>query len=224
MRPAFRRLLALTISILPFCFASGVAQAQRFTFEAMGGSAYNMPTPLTVRQTGYPDIHVSAHYKTKPFGPYYPYYSWRASLWNDQHDQAWEFTQVHHRLFLANNPPEIQYFAIHFGYNFYMAGHAWKRHGFIVHVDGGVLICSPENTVRGRQLETRGTGILDSGYTLAGGGGEVAVSRQFPLTKRIFVVADAALLAGRARVPVVGGSATVPNVGVHGKAGVGFNF
>jgi len=110
----------------------------------MSGSAYNVPTPLTVQQSGYPEIRFSAHYQTKPFGPYYPYYSWRASLWNDRHDQAWEFTQVHHRLFLANNPPEIQYFAIHFGYNFYMAGHAWQRHGFIVHVDGGVLICSPE--------------------------------------------------------------------------------
>jgi hypothetical protein len=109
----------------------------------MSGSAYNVPTPLTVQQSGYPEIRFSAHYNTKPFGPYYPYYSWRASLWNDRHDQAWEFTQVHHRLFLANNPPEIQYFAIHFGYNFYMAGHAWQRHGFIVHVDGGVLICSP---------------------------------------------------------------------------------
>jgi hypothetical protein len=52
----------------------------------------------------------------------------------------------------------------------------------------------------------------------------VAVSRQFPLSRRVFVVADAALLAGRGRVPVANGSAAVPNVGVHGKAGVGFNF
>jgi hypothetical protein len=133
-------------------------------------------------------------------------------------------TQVHHRLFLANNPPEIQFFAIHFGYNLYMGGRAWKRHGFIYHVDGGILICSPENTVRGRKLDTQGTGILDSGYTVAGGGGEVAVSRQFPLSTRLFLVADAALLAGRGRVPVAEGSATVPNVGVHGKLGVGFNF
>jgi hypothetical protein len=69
-------------------------------------------------------------------------------------------TQVHHRLFLANNPPEIQFFAIHFGYNFYMVGHAWKRAGFVYHVDGGILICSPDNTVRGLKLETQGTGFL----------------------------------------------------------------
>ena len=221
--PVRRVPVALLSILLSYCWA-GTVNAETFTFEALGGSAYNLPTPLTVRQTGYPDIRFSAHYDTKPFGPYYPYYSWRASLWNDAHDQAWEVTQVHHRLFLANNPPEIQFFAIHFGYNFYMVGHAWKRGGFIYHADGGILICSPDNTVRGLKLETQGTGILDSGYTLAGGGGEVAVSRQFPLSRRFFVVADAALLVGRARVPVADGSATVPNVGMHGKAGIGLNF
>ena len=224
MRLPIKPFLAPSLFILLSCCGNGVAQAQTFTVEAMGGSAYNFPTPLTVSQSGYPDIRFSAHYDTKPFGPFYPYYSWRASFWNEDKDQAWEITQVHHRLFLANNPPEIQFFAIHFGYNLYMAGHAWKRHGFVYHVDGGILICSPENTVRGQKLATQGTGILDSGYTLAGGGGEVAVSRQFPLSRRVFVVADAALLAGRGRVPVANGSAAVPNVGVHGKAGVGFNF
>jgi len=48
---------------------------------------------------------------------------------------------------LANNPPEIQFFAIHFGYNFYMFGHAWKRNGFIYHVDGGVLISPDDEAV-----------------------------------------------------------------------------
>jgi hypothetical protein len=209
--------------LLSCCVVSPVG-AQTFTFEALGGSAYNLPTPLTVQQNGFPDLRFSAHYDTKPFGPYYPYYSWRASFWNAEHTQAWELTQVHHRLFLANNPPEIQFFAIHFGYNFYMAGHAWKRGKFIYHVDGGILICSPENTVRGRVLSTQGTGILDSGYTLAGGGGEVAVSRDFRLATHFSIVGDAALLVGRARVPVADGSATVPNVGLHGKGGIKVNF
>src|SRR5215471_13635694 len=110
-----RRLLVPALWILLSWCGSGEAHAQTFTFEAMGGSAYNVPTPLTVSQTGYPEIRFSAHYDTKPFGPFYPYYSWRASSWNQEHDQAWEITQVHHRLFLANDPPEIQFFAIHFG-------------------------------------------------------------------------------------------------------------
>ncbi len=72
-----RRLL--TLCILLSCTSTAMAGAQTFTFEAMGGSAYNFPTPLTVSQAGYPDIRLSAHYDTKPFGPFYPYYSWRTS-------------------------------------------------------------------------------------------------------------------------------------------------
>ncbi len=224
MRLPIQRVLALFIAVLLFCSWSREAAAQTFTFEALGGSAYNVPTPLTVRQTGYPDIRFSAHYDTKPFGPYYPYYSWRASFWNSERDSAWEITQIHHRLFLANKPPEIQFFAIHFGYNFYMGGHSWKRRGFVYHLDGGILICSPDNTVRGRTLSTQGTGILDSGYTLAGGGAQIGLSRDVQLSKHLFVVMNGSVIAGRARVPVADGSATVPNVGVHGQVGMGFGF
>jgi hypothetical protein len=133
MRVTIRWIVLLGAWIVLSCGGSGVLEAQTFSFEALSGSAYNIPTPLTVRQTGHPDIRFAAHYDTKPFGPYYPYYSWRVSFWNATKDQAWELTQVHHRIFLTNNPPDIQSFAIHFGYNFYMAGHAWKRGGFVYH-------------------------------------------------------------------------------------------
>ncbi len=198
--------------------------AQRFTFEALGGSAYNIPTPLTIQQNGYPDLRFTAHYDTKPFGPYWPYYSWRGSMWNEARDAAWEISQVHHRIFLSNNPPEVQAFAVHFGYNFYMFGRALKRAGFIYHVDGGVLICNPESTVRDQTLHTLGTGIFGQGYTLAGVGGQVAVSRTFDLTRRIFLSGNMSLMAGRARVPIADGTATVPNLSLHGQIGAGYRF
>src|SRR5262245_30537642 len=88
--------------------------AQAFTFDFMGGTAVNFPTPLLVHQTGFPDIRVpSAHYDTKALGPYYPYYSWRIGLWRG--DGAFEFQHIHHRMYLTNPPPEIQFFAIHYG-------------------------------------------------------------------------------------------------------------
>ncbi len=133
-------------------------RAQAFSLELMTGSAYNFPTPLTVHQAGYPDISLTADYDTKPFGPYTPYYAWRASLWDKS--EAWEIEQVHHRLFLTDPPPEIQNFSIHFGYNFFLFGHAWKRGDFIFHADAGVLITNPANTVRGQVLHTGGTGIF----------------------------------------------------------------
>src|SRR5580658_5129709 len=125
--------------MLPLFFSvCGPLKAETFSFEFMTGDAYDVPTLLTVHQSGYPAIALSAVYNTEPFGEYAPYYSWRASLWDK--DEAWEITQIHHRIFLINLPPTIQSFAIHFGYNFFMVGHAWRRNGFIYHLDAGMLI------------------------------------------------------------------------------------
>lgn len=208
-----------------FCLVhADAARAQGVSIDALFGTAANVPTPLTVRQTGFPDINVTAHYDTHPLGPYAPYYSWRVSLWNHTGTGAWEITQVHHRLFLTNNPPEIQFFAIHFGYNFFMAGRAWKRHGFIIHADAGVLVCNPSNTVRGLVLVVHHGGIFDAGYALDGAGAELGVSRELAFTTHLYGVATGALLVGHARVPVVDGSASVPNVSLHAQIGIGVRF
>jgi len=200
------------------------AHAQRLTLEALGGGAYNVPVPLTVRQTGFPDIRFTAHYATKPFGPYAPYFSWRLALWNRDETAAWELVQLHHRLFLTNNPPEIQFFAIHFGYNYLMAGRVWKKAGFVYHVDAGVIVCNPSNIVRGMELDTRHSGIFDAGYDLDGWGGQMAIGRNFDLLKHVYATGNVAVVLGHARVPVADGSATTPNVSLHGEIGLGVRF
>jgi hypothetical protein len=217
-------LVAVLAAVLLVGAGAGTARAQRLTFEALGGGAYNAPVPLTVRQTGFPDIHVTARYATKPLGPYAPYFSWRLALWNADHTAAWELVQLHHRLFLTNNPPEIQFFAIHFGYNFFMAGRVWQKGHFLYHVDAGLIVCNPENTVRGMVLNTRHSGLFDAGYDLDGWGGQVAVSRNVDLLKHVYATGNVALVLGRARVPVVDGSADVPNVSLHGEIGLGVRF
>ena len=213
----------IVTGFLVFAFG-GILHAESFSFELLLGSAYNIPTPLTVHQAGYPDIQLTAHYDTKSFGPHLPYYSWRADFWNEVGDAAWEISEVHHRLFLSNNPPDIQFFAIHFGYNFFLVGRAWRRHGFVYHIDGGILICNPENTVRGIKVITHGTGIFGTGYSFGGVGANAAVNRDFSITKHVFVDLNLAVMAGHASVPVANGSADVPTVGIHGQVGAGVRF
>ena len=197
--------------------------ATPFTFEFMGGTAFNFPTPLTIHQSGYPDLQFSADYDTKPFGPYTPYYAWRAALWDK--NEAWELEQVHHRLFLTNPPPEVQNFSIHYGYNFFLFGHAWKNPDFIFHLGTGPVITNPENTVRGQVLHTWGTGIFDQGYDFSGWGIQAAASRNFQVWESAFVTADIGLIGGWAwTVPVVNGSADVPTLGLHFHLGAGFGL
>ena len=206
-----------------FLLGGNPLDAEDFTLELMGGTALNFPTPLTVRQSGQPDLQLSANYDTKPFGPYTPYYAWRTSLWD--HDQAWEFGQVHHRIFLTNPPPEIQVFAIHFGYNYFFLGHAWKRGGLIYHLAVGPVITNPENTVRGQKLHTTGTGLFDAGYDFSGIGAEASISKNIYFAKNGFISLEVAFIAGWAWwVPVFDGSADVPNMALHGHIGTGFSF
>jgi len=188
----------------------------------MGGSAINFPTPLTVHQSGYPDIYTTAHYDTRPFGPDLPYYALRISRWDG--DDGWEFGQIHHRLFLSNPPSEIQYFAIHFGYNYFFFGHGWKRDGFIFHLGVGPILTNPDTTVRGQQRRL-GSWFFDGGYYYSGIGVEAAAEKDFYFTKRAFVAVELAFTEGFAwSVPIANGSANVPNTALHAHIGVGYNF
>lgn len=219
-RPLFRNIFIFVGLLLG---VRSSVNAQAFSFELMTGTALNLPTPLTVHQTGYPDINVSANYDTEPFGPYTPYYAWRASLWNG--DEAWEFEQVHHRLFLTNPPPEIQYFAIHFGYNFLLVGHSWRNPVFTLHLDTGPIITNPANTVRGQVLHTGGTGWFDQGYDFSGWGAQVSLSRDFYFSHNFYFVVELGFIYGWAwDVPVSNGYADVPNAAFHGHIGPGFSF
>jgi hypothetical protein len=202
---------------------AGSGRAENLSLEIMGGSALNFPTSLTIHQSGYPDLQFNANYDTKPLGPYTAYYSWRVGLWNK--DQAWEIQQVHHRIFLTNSPPEVQFFAIHFGYNYFFFGHAWRKGGLIYHLGIGPVITNPENTVRGQKLYTAGTGLFDQGYDFSGIGAEASLSKNIYLNPNLFAALEVAFIAGWAWwVPVADGYADVPNMAVHGHIGMGYCF
>jgi hypothetical protein len=189
----------------------------------MGGDAYNFPTPLTVHQYGYPDIKLTARYDTRPFKPQTPYYAWRASLWNG--DGGWELGQIHHRVFLANPPPSIQFFAIHYGYDYYFLGYGWKRGGFVYHLGMGPIVTSPQTIIRDMVRPEAGTGILDAGYYFSGIGAQAAVEKDVHISRHVFLAFEVALTVGDAWwVPVADGHADVPNVALHGQIGVGFDL
>src|SRR5437763_13595102 len=138
-RPARRTYIFAAAAFL--AWLPGAAYAQRVSVDVMTGSAYNIPTPLSIQQSGFPDLDLTARYQTKALGPFAPYYSWRLDIWHG--DAAWEVQQVHHRLFLSNTTADVQEFDIHFGYNYFLAGRAWRRRGFVLHASGGVVVPHP---------------------------------------------------------------------------------
>ena len=62
-----------------------------WTLEGFLGTAWNLPTSLTIVQEGNPNIKFTAHYKEHAFEGF-PYYTLRVGRWSD--DRAWELELV----------------------------------------------------------------------------------------------------------------------------------
>jgi hypothetical protein len=187
--------------------------------EVYFGTSYSLPTPLTISQQGYPDLHETAHYDTRPFIDTW-YYAGRLGFWG-KHDKAWVVDFTHQKIYLANPLPEIQDFRVTFGYNQLGAGRAWHRHGLILSLTGGIVVANPYSMVRGQEF-VRGGGLMNTGYRLSGVTMEGGLNKQFRLVERLFCSLDTRLSGSWARVPVVGGHADAPNVALHLRLGLGY--
>lgn len=191
----------------------------KWSLDLFLGSALNIPTPLSIHQSGEERIFLYARYQEKPFKGS-PYYAWRIAKWNQK--QAWEFELVHHKLYLANKPPEIQRFEISHGYNLLTVNRAWeKTSGLIIRVGAGIVLTHPETIIRGKKLPW-GEGL--DGFYLSGSTVQVAIAKKFPISGSLFATAEGKFTASYAHIPIQDGSAYVPNLAFHGLLGFGFDF
>lgn len=199
---------------------SGVrAQSARWTVELLGGAAVNAPMPLRIRQRGTPDLRFLARYETRPWEGA-PYYAYRVGRWS-QGERAWELELVHHKLYLADPPSEVQRFEITHGFNLLLLNRAVRRSGVVLRAGAGLVVAHPESIVRGRVLASNGGG-LGGGYHLAGPAVQLAVARRIRLGGGWALTVEGKATGAYARVPVAGGRATVANVAAHGLAGVAY--
>ena len=190
------------------------------TVEFYGGTAFSFRTNLKIEQAGQPDISLGAKYKTEPFtSPIY--YAWRFGRWKG--NKATEIEWIHHKLYLDNGPSEVQKFNITHGFNMFMLNKAQEKNGIVYRVGGGIVITHPENTVRDQALP-EDNGIFNKGYHLSGAAAQVAVAKRFDLSNHWFANVEAKLTAAYARVDVVDGHASVPNVATHFLFGIGYKY
>jgi len=193
---------------------------ESWTFEAFLGSAYNFKTPLTIRQSGQDDIKLNARYD-EGWLEGSPYYAWRIAKWKG--NRAWELELIHHKLYLDNEPPEVQHFEISHGYNLITVNRAWKHKGLIYRLGAGVVITHPEMVIRGKELSPN-QGIFNEGFYLSGPTAQAAVQKRFYIRKKLFFTVEGKLTASYAHTPIQDGYADVPNVAVHGVFGLGYEF
>jgi hypothetical protein len=191
-----------------------------WTFELFSGAQYNVPMPLTIRQDGFHDLTFMATYDSRPFEPPV-YFAWRIGRWHD--DSGWEVELVHQKLFLRDQPEELENFAISHGYNLLTINRAWQRYGWQVHLGLGLVVTHPETTVRAMKHPEK-QGLFHAGYYISGPTTQVALGRRFYLWRQVFATLEGKLTGSFARVPVSDGSADVPNVALHGLFGIGVDW
>jgi hypothetical protein len=202
-------LLSLALVLLPS------PAAAQWTFEFFMGTAFNAPTPLTISQTGYPDIRITADYETKPLHPI-QYYAYRLARWRD--NDGWLLEHLHHKVYLKNVTAEVPAFEVSHGYNLVTINRGWRRGANLFIFGGGAVISYTHSEVRGLHYSQ------DSPYHLSGVTIQGSAARRVNLTGHFFISGEAKLTASWARVPVVDGHAKVPNAALHLLAGAGLEF
>ena len=213
MRP-----LIATVTGLAAVLGTAQPAAAQIEAQIFAGSAASLPLPITISQDGQPDLHFTAQWATHP-GRQARYYAWRIGIWNG--NRGWRLDHTHHKIYLTNPPPEVGEFKITNGFNILSLSRAFRRGNFSYSLGAGPVIAYPFNTVRGLSLaKDRGMG----GYVLAGASVVAMATRSIPLTGRLTFDLDVRGSASRARVPVVTGHATVPNLALHFHGGLGYQL
>jgi hypothetical protein len=61
------RLLIVSAIALAIVFPSSARAQTRFSVEVFGGTAFSLPSGLTLEQDGEEDLEFTGHYETRPF-------------------------------------------------------------------------------------------------------------------------------------------------------------
>lgn len=201
---------------------NGANDNKSVAIEIFGGTSFSLPMPLDLKQNGYDDISFTAHYETKPFNKH-PYYAVRVGRW--ENGKSWEVELVHHKIYLTNNPPDVQHFEVSHGYNLLTVNRAWETKALIYRVGLGMVIAHPESTVRKKEFYEMDGGLKgDGNYYVAGPAAQIAIQKRFGIWGGLFGSAEAKFTAAYATVPIADGEAVAPNTAFHFLAGIGYNI
>ena len=209
------------------CCLGGVGRlSAQVSIDLATGDAFNLRTPLTITQKGFPDIHVDdVRFLTHPLKSA-PYFDLQVGFWRGT--GGWIVGFLHHKLYWEDEvPPEIARFEISNGFSIISVSRGWRLGHLILSAGAGAVIANPDVNIRGvGEREDAGFlhSVIGSGYYIAGGSLLVAAQRNFPVVDHLHLALAAKVSGSYARIPVPDGHATVQNVALHLHAGLGTSF
>jgi hypothetical protein len=201
-------------------FTANLDAQQQWTFELSGMVPYNVPLPLTIHQAGESDISVTARYFSEPFKT--PIcWVWQIARWTDQ--TSWELQAIHHKLYLENNPPEVESFSVSHGLNLVTVNRGWRLGEYVVRGGAGIVLAHPEGSIRGKSF-SEDQGILGLGYYVSGPAFVVGGGKRFRLVGDLFRGLEAMSAISYADTPISDGDAHLYNVVFQVNLGLGYSI
>lgn len=217
----FGRFRSSAVALTAVLFLVSVARGEdRFRAEVFGGTAWSVPTTLTIDQSGEERLSVDAEWETRPFDTP-PYYAARVGLWSNR--RGWELQLLHHKLYLADPPPEIERFEVTHGWNFLTIQRASRTRVLDWRLGAGPVITHAEGRIRGHGVD-RGGGLFGGGYYVSGAALSAGAGKSFSISRRFFATAEGQVTFSWARVPIQTGHARTANVAFHALVGLGFGI
>jgi len=201
--------LALLILVTPHLGA-------QWRLESWLGDAWSIPTSVTFSQVNQPDITATGHWSTRPFEPTW-YYAGRIARWSGR--SAWAFQYVHDKVYLDDPPPEVKFFRITNGVNFFLGERLWRTSGWEYGLGAGPVMVVPVSSVRGLTYD-HAHGILHSTYEFGGGVVQGNLARRIRLLPFVYVDLSLMSTASYLRVRIANGHATLLNFALHAQYGL----
>lgn len=210
----------ILVMIISISFESLSSAQLKWSFEIHGGTAYIVPLPLQIHQTGYPTINFLAKFDSRSFRvPVY--WDWRISRW--QNNRSWEIEATHLKMFMKNTTTDVSMFNISHGFNIVTLNRGYKIRKLIQHSGIGFVLTHPESTIRNMFFNPN-LGILKSGYYISGPALNYGIAYPLNLSRHWFLNLEGKSTFAFTRINIVQGYANVYNFTFHLILGIGNNF
>lgn len=206
-----KQFLILIICVLFYQTATASWVVELFT-----GSAYSLPSQVTVRQEGYPTASKTAIWSTRPLEPA-PYYSFRVGY--SEEDKIWDLEMLHHKLYMDNTDHIFNDYRSTFGFNLFLLNRGWKLSpNVITRLGVGPVVSHPINTIRGK------TYTDDVTYKLVGIGTQASIQFKQNIYDKLYFTQEIKTTYAIANLPINGGDSSLTNLALHGLFGFGYDF
>lgn len=188
----------------------------QWRLEGTLGDAWSLPSQVTFAQIGQPDIAETANWSTKPFRSTI-YYGGRLVHWSGA--TGWGFEYTHHKLYLDNPVPGVDYFRITNGVNLFVPERLWRIHSWELAAGGGPVFVVPVSSVRGA-VYNHAHGVFGSQYDLGGAVAQAGIARRIRVISFLAGVASLKVTTAYLHVKIANGHAETWNFALHAEYGV----